>query len=504
MEAKVLSGTRTGDTVTLEIEGNFRTNLPSGTLTLVNEEPVSFTTPLYSAVEARAVEEMDAFAAECIAEAKEYGGKELEFTEKYITNLFCSESVEIGDKTYYIWELYFRLRPNDMDNVFLVGGMSDDHGWLTENQSIGSPVLIASVDKDGNVSMEEVTYSGSAGESGFTWEEYVYCHNYLGMNIFGLILNGWPEWGTPFLESLRDGHETWALDWQDVALSYLDQVYGLATGSELVEIRTFKADENVNSHDEARVVQAACGGRTVTLFLDHVVYPVEVWNTTLTFWEVCGELWEPDAPEAKPETPSGDITGTAMPAGELSADDLVSFTSYFNVAQHNGLLRVPYSGFADIPNYYFSLMLYDLGENISDEAELAAVTDLVGGELYTDCTKLTMDDARNFLETNFYSDPSVDLDTVFLKPLKAMNYYLEEYDAIYMVHGDTLMSNYSFDRGERAEDGTVKLYYTTDLFCYDEFEHLDVRYDQPMCVTLMPFNPDSFQSWLVVSNVIVE
>lgn len=511
VEAKVLSGTRNGDTITLEVEGNFRTHLPSGTLTLVNEEPVSFTTPLYTAVETQALEEMDAFAETRIAEAKEYRGKDLEFTKKYISNLFCSESMEISGKTYYIWELYYRMLPNDIDNVLFAGGMSDDHGWLTESQSIGSPVIIASVDKDGTVSIEEVTYSSTVGETGFTWEEYLYCHTHLGMNMFGLILDGWPEWGTPFLTSLRDGHETWALDWQDVAHSYLDQVYGIAADSELVEVRTFQADESLNSHDEARIVQTTCGDRTVMLFLDHVVYPVEVWNTTLTFWEVCGELWEPDAPEVqswpvpenKPE-PAPDAAGGNEQAEELTADELATFTSYFNVRQHNGLLRVPYSGFGDIPNYYFSLMLYDLGENISDEAELAAVTELAGGELFTDCTKLTMDDARNFLETNFYGTSDIDIDAVFLEPLKEMNYYLEEYDAIYMIHGDTMMTSYTFGRSEWCEDGTVKLYYSTDLFYYDENEHLDVRFDQPMCATLAPFNPDNFQAWLMVSNEMAE
>ena len=57
---KVVSGTKSGDTVTLELEGSFSSGLSTGTLTLADGEPVSFTTPLYTAVETAAREVMEA------------------------------------------------------------------------------------------------------------------------------------------------------------------------------------------------------------------------------------------------------------------------------------------------------------------------------------------------------------------------------------------------------------------------------------------------------------
>ncbi len=76
---------------------------------------------------------------------------------------------------------------------------------------------------------------------------------------------------------------------------------------------------------------------------------------------------------------------------------------------------------------------------------------------------------------------------------------LPEYDAFYFVHGDTMMTQYAFDRGERSEDGTlVNLYYTTDLWQYSDEGELDILWDQPMCVSLWKIGDDD---WRVVSNL---
>ena len=61
---------------------------------------------------------MEAQAEGNISVAKEHTSKELEYTEKYITNLFCSESFNFDGKTYYVWELYYRMKPNDMRTSF--------------------------------------------------------------------------------------------------------------------------------------------------------------------------------------------------------------------------------------------------------------------------------------------------------------------------------------------------------------------------------------------------
>lgn len=499
---KVLSGTKRGDTVTLELEGDFSSGLSSGTLTLADGEPVSFTSPLYSAVETAAREVMERVAENYIAWAKAYGSGELEFTEKYITSLSCTESFTFDGKTYYVWELFYRMKPNDMDNVFLAGGMADENEWITEQQSVGRPFLIASVDGNGKIVIEEQDYTSAVFETHYTWEEYVYCHTHLGMDgMYTGILNGWPEWGTSFLESLRDGHDTWALDWQDVAISYLSEIYDIYADSGFTILRTFTADEQYNSHDQAVLAQAVCGDRTVTLLLSHVAYPVEVWNTTMRFWEVDGEKWEPDRPQTVKER-------DALPVGELTAGELDAITTYFNDRQHNGLLRFPYSSLAGGVRY-MDILFYDLGEDTPDEERRALVDAYFDGEdPGLDCLKLTSDFIRRYATENFVGsgrgdDISPDLWGVFqwLDKLESFH-YLADYDAYYLLHGDTMMSNYTFDRAERDEEGVVSLYYTTDLWQYDrDSGELGLLWDQPMCARMVPGENGG---WKMLSNQIVE
>ena len=496
---KVVSGTKSGDTVTLELEGNFGSRLPSGTLTLVNEEPVSFTTPLYTAVETAARELMESAAEGFLSNAKEHA-KELEFTEKYITNLFCSESMTFDGKTYYVWELYYVMKPNDIDNIVFAGDISVENGWLTTLVYPGTPILIFSVDEDGKIVLEEQTWSDTMGEEGYTWEEYVYCALHLGIEgMHRGIMSGWPELNTPFLESLRDGHDTWALDWQDVALSYLNEIYGIYADGGMDSLRTFTADETDNGHDQAVLAQAACGDRTVTLLLAHVVYPVEVWDAAMSWWQVVSEKWEPDAPDTvqEPENPEAP---DAAPAGALTEDELAAFAGYFNSREHNGLLRVPYASFDDL-RHYQEILLYDLGRSVTDEAERAALEERMNSPIETDCLKLTREEIRTFYHNNFlWHISEEEMERMLAEDLSLPN--LPEYDAFYLVHGDTMMTQYAFDRGERSEDGTlVNLYYTTDLRQYSDEGELDILWDQPMCVSLWKSGNDG---WRVVSNLPVD
>lgn len=498
---KVVSGTRAGNTIVLELEGNFSSNLPAGMLTLKDGEPVSFTSPLYSAVETASREVMERVAENYIAWAKAYGSGELEFTEKYITSLSCTETFAFDGKTYYVWELFYRMKPNDMGNVFLAGGMADENEWITEQQSTGRPVIIASVDKNGKIVVEEQIYTSDVFETHYTWEEYVYCHTHFGMDgMYAGVLNGWPELNTPFMESIRNGHDTWALDWQDVAISYLSEIYDIYADSGFTILRTFAADEQYDSHDQAVLAQAVCGDRTVTLLLAQVAYPVEVWDTTIRFWQVVGEKWEPDRPETVKER-------DALPAGELTSDELAAFTSYFNVVSHNGLLRFPY-GSLGTATKYLEIMFYDLGEPVTDEAERNAIAEaFFDGEFPgVDCLKLTREFIRGYLEQNFSSLGSIDalngdIWLVFeaLKKSDGLS-YLEDYDAWYMVHGDTMMSNYTFDRAERDEEGVVSLYYTTDLWDFDGNSYALI-WDQPMCARMVPGEDGG---WKMLSNQTVE
>ena len=496
---KVLSGTKNGDTVTLEIEGAFASRLPTGTLTLVNDEPVSFTTPLYTAVETAARRQIEYAAASIVS----FSDDSLEFTEKYITNLFCSERMTFDGKTYYVWNLYYCMKPNDINKVMFAGGMDATNGWVTSSSSMGDPILIASVDAGGSVLLEEQTWSGTLGEEGYTWEEYLYCNLYLGMEEMTGILQGWPELSTPLMESLQNGHDTWALDWQDVAISYLSNIYGIYADSGVSSLRTFKADPEWNHHDEAVLVRAVCEDRTATLLLANISYPVEVWNTTISFWQVVGVKWEPDAPETVREQ-------EALPAGELSGEELAAITDYFNDRLHNGLLRFPYSSIG-AGTKYLEILFYDLGQSVTDQEERDALAEtFFDGEFPdVDCLKLTRGFIQGYLEQNFgrlgnygVETDSSDIWLVFNALERSDSIpYLEEYDAWYLVHGDTMMSNYTFDRAERNENGVVSLYYTTDLWYYNDSGELDLLWDQPMRARMV-LGEDG--GWRIMSNEIVQ
>jgi beta-lactamase regulating signal transducer with metallopeptidase domain len=52
-----------------------------------------------------------------------------------------------------IWRLEYRLKPDDINNVVLAGGMSEEDGWITESSSMGKPMMVFSYEnsnKDNN------------------------------------------------------------------------------------------------------------------------------------------------------------------------------------------------------------------------------------------------------------------------------------------------------------------------------------------------------------------
>ncbi len=287
-QVEVLSGTKLGDTVTLELALDGGSE-PAGTMTIVDGKIRSFTNPLYSAVEAMAWNMVDTAArsietSDWIHPAE--GGTVPEGTrilDSYISSLSGAEVCEAGGKTWSVWCLAYRLKPEDMSTVVFAGGMDAENGWITESSSMGSPVFIVSVDGDGTVKLEETTHTGTIGEEGWTWEEYIVCHLVLGMDIYTGRLGGWPELNTPFILDLENGHNTWALDWQDTAHTYLAQA-GYQTVDRLAVTREFNCT-NAEICDQSMLVEADCGGDTVTLFMSYVHYH------TVSYWEIGGVLW---------------------------------------------------------------------------------------------------------------------------------------------------------------------------------------------------------------------
>ena len=480
---RVISGTKNGDTVKLEIEGRFASRLPTGTLTLEKGEPVSFTTPLYTAAEAAARQLMEEMAERCTAR-----DPELLFTEAYITNMFCSESLEIEGKTYYIWELYYRMKPSGADSAALAGDVVMENGWVTE--AGGAPILIFSADEEGAAVLEGRIGSAEAAELGFSWEEYVYCTIHLGMENLRGILKDQPDFSAEDQEIIRAGYDIWATAPETVMMVYAHWVYGLDLDGDVMELRAFSGE------NPAVVVQAEFEGRTAAMLLVHVDLPPEAQTHRGWGWQVCGETWEPDWPE-KLEAPEE----AGSQAGPLSANELAEFADYFNAAARNGLLRFPYASLEQSWEY-IDILFYDLGAAVTDEEERKAVADaFFEGELPdTDCSKLRVEFAREYLTQNFASSGNEEVERALVAMKRVNPYYLEDYGAWYMVHGDTMMSRYTFDQGERDEDGAVSLYYTADLWQYNGALELDMLWEQPMCARMLPGEDGG---WGMLSNEIV-
>lgn len=281
----VTGGTRRGNTIELTIER------PDGTpgttemvLTITDGKIKSFTNPLYTAVETMAWQLMDDQAAEY--ESADNGPT---FVDRYVSDLWCAASFGIDGTSYSVWNVSYRLLPEDLSKVVLAGGMDLENGWLTESASMGSPVLIVSVDEAGNITLEEETWAYALWrEDGFTWEEYIYCKFHLGMDLT-YKLGGWPELTSPFILDLLEGHNTWALSWDSCAVAWLEE-QEVAPGT-LTQVRTFEQPSDGDS-DESILARCDSEDGTLYLLLCHIVYPVPAWDADASFWMVCGAAWE--------------------------------------------------------------------------------------------------------------------------------------------------------------------------------------------------------------------
>ena len=254
-------------------------------LTIVDGKIQSYTNPLYTAVETMAWQLMN----DQVEEYESVGNDGPTFINQYISDLWCSAIFDIDGTSYSVWNVSYRLLPEDLSKVVLAGGMDLENGWVTEAASMGSPVLIVSVDEAGNITLEEQTWAYALWrDDGFTWEEYIYCKLYLGMDLT-YKLGGWPELTSPFIIDMLEGHNTWSQSWDSCAVAYLEEL-GVAPGP-LTQVQEF-AQPADGDCDESLLVRCDSGGDTLYLLLCHIVYPVESWNATAAFWMVCGEVWE--------------------------------------------------------------------------------------------------------------------------------------------------------------------------------------------------------------------
>lgn len=190
---------------------------------------------------------------------------------------------------------------------------------------------------------------------------------------------------------------------------------------------------------------------------------------------------------------------TATP---LTEEQLAKCTQYFALVENNGLLRVPYTDAATAPDQlvpYLEILLYDVGETDLSERELSlienagAYMDLVGkyrlsrtliAQFLRDHFGISAQDAARILEN---PDPA------------PAGIYLDEYDAWYIVHGDTWFEEYTFTHGEIRADGTVRLLYVNPFLTVAGEDGAQFLRDQAMALTLAR----SGDKWIVKSNEVL-
>jgi len=113
-----------------------------------------------------------------------------------------------------------------------------------------------------------------------------------------------------------------------------------------------------------------------------------------------------------------------------------------------------------------------LGEyDAVSQEEKVLYNEVIGYELFLDYTKVTRED----METIFLANTGLHPDETAKVGLDNL-VYLEQYDAYYHCHGDTAYLSPEIYSGERAEDGTVTLWYQDGLTSLDAL----------WCVTLKP------------------
>jgi beta-lactamase regulating signal transducer with metallopeptidase domain len=72
--------------------------------------------------------------------------------------------------TLDIWSLEYRLKPEDMSEIMLAGGMNEVDGWITEEASMGKPILVFSNDHS-KPQFLGTLWSGEADLSTFAGQE---------------------------------------------------------------------------------------------------------------------------------------------------------------------------------------------------------------------------------------------------------------------------------------------------------------------------------------------
>lgn len=71
-----------------------------------------------------------------------------EVVERKITSLNKLAAFDnIRNQSIELWSIEYRLKPDNIQNVLFAGGMNESDGWITEDSSMGKPIMIFSYEK---------------------------------------------------------------------------------------------------------------------------------------------------------------------------------------------------------------------------------------------------------------------------------------------------------------------------------------------------------------------
>ncbi|SCX92923.1 M56 family metallopeptidase [Alkaliphilus peptidifermentans] len=113
---------------------------------------------------------VEEYAEQFVKEKIEFYSTAYKTVDSKITKLEKIASLDqLLPSNVEIWSLEYRLKPDDISNVMLAGGMNAIDGWITEDESMGKPLLVFSYEGSklqylGYMKSGEADFSNLAGQ----------------------------------------------------------------------------------------------------------------------------------------------------------------------------------------------------------------------------------------------------------------------------------------------------------------------------------------------------
>lgn len=295
---EVMSGTRTGNAVTLEIwapgswdagvTAGTGANWNNGTLTITDGKVVSYCNDLYAAAETMALS--------ALQELEDSYQEKLSISRSWVEslNVWGAFAGDLGN--YYEWEGRLNLAPTDPE------ALADNFaGMELEGEILPySYQLIVRQKPDGTIEQLESSWGveGTTEDQfqylGVSFSEYCRYHYDYGMELQGRQM-GWPDADNRLVVSIQNGGDAWTQTAEDVARGWL-----MSWGDDLDHYEVAYAgtpDGELADQDQVLRVWST-GGRCVLLAMDHVKrdYGIGDWADTVAYWEVMGYNLESGSP----------------------------------------------------------------------------------------------------------------------------------------------------------------------------------------------------------------